>query len=220
MAAMGTRDRPIDRARRVVGTILTTTATDLREARITAGLSQRAVAEAAGVSHPTVSRIERGTSPEISLLAIARIGAAVGLKPVLRLYPDGDPIRDIAHVKLLERLHARIHPQLRWRTEVPLPIPGDPRAWDATIAGMGFVIGVEAETRIRDAQAVARRTNLKQRDGQLDHVVLLVAGTRSNRRALVAAGPGLATAFPVSQRDCLRALRDGRDPGGSSIIVL
>ena len=217
---MGTRDRPIDRARRVVGTILTTTATELREARIAAGLSQRAVAEAAGVSHPTVSRIERGASPEISLLAIARVGAAVGLKPVLRLYPDGDPIRDIAHVKLLERLHARIHPQLRWRTEVPLPIPGDPRAWDATIAGMGFVIGVEAETRIRDAQAVARRTNLKQRDGELAHVVLLVAGTRSNRRALAAARPGLAAAFPVSQRDCLRALRDGRDPGGSSIILL
>jgi len=217
---MGTRDRPIDRARRVVGTILTTTATELREARIAAGLSQRAVAEAVRVSHPTVSRIERGMSPEISLLAIARVGAAVGLKPVLRLYPDGDPIRDIAHVELLERLHARIHPQLRWRTEVPLPIPGDPRAWDATIAGMGFVIGVEAETRIRDAQAVARRTNLKQRDGELDHVVLLVAGTRSNRRALAAAGPGLAAAFPVSQRDCLRALRDGRDPGGSSIIVL
>jgi transcriptional regulator with XRE-family HTH domain len=217
---MATRERPIDRANRVVAGLVSVTAADLREARIAAGLSQRAVADAAGLSHPTVSRLERGRSPEISLLAIARVGAAVGLKPVLRLYPDGDPIRDIAHVKLLERLHARIHAQLRWRTEVPLPIPGDPRAWDATIAGMGFVIGVEAETRIRDAQAVARRTNLKQRDGELDHVVLLVAGTRSNRRALAAAATELSAAFPIPQRDCLRALRDGRDPGGSSIIVL
>jgi transcriptional regulator with XRE-family HTH domain len=217
---MATRERPIDRANRVVAGLVSVTAADLREARIAAGLSQRAVADAAGLSHPTVSRMERGRSPEISLLAIARVGAAVGLKPVLRLYPDGDPIRDIAHVKLLERLHARIHAQLRWRTEVPLPIPGDPRAWDATIAGMGFVIGVEAETRIRDAQAVARRTNLKQRDGELDHVVLLVAGTRSNRRALAAAANELSAAFPIPQRDSLRALRDGRDPGGSSIIVL
>ena len=217
---MATRERPIDRANRVVAGLISVTAADLREARIASGLSQRAVADAAGISHPTVSRIERGRSPEISLLTIARVGAAVGLKPVLRLYPDGDPIRDIAHVKLLERLHARIHAQLRWRTEVPLPIPGDPRAWDATIAGMGFVIGVEAETRIRDAQAVARRTNLKQRDGELDHVVLLVAGTRSNRRALAAAARELSAAFPIPQRDSLRALRDGRDPGGSSIIVL
>jgi hypothetical protein len=167
-----------------------------------------------------VSRIERGASPEISLLVIARVGAVVGLKPTLRLYPDGDPIRDVAHIKLLERLHMRIHTQLRWRTEVPLPIPGDLRAWDATIAGLGFVIGVEAETRIRDVQAVARWTNLKQRDGQLDHVILLVAGTRANRRALAAAPGELAAAYPLSQRDCLRALRDGRDPGGSSIIVL
>ena len=148
------------------------------------------------------------------------MSAAVGLKPSLRLFPDGDPVRDIAHVQLLERLHARIHPQLRWRTEVPLPIAGDPRAWDATIAGLGFIVGVEAETRVRDAQAVGRRINLKQRDGELDHLILLVAGTRANRRALAAASGELTAAFPISQRDCLRALRDGRDPGGSSIIVL
>jgi transcriptional regulator with XRE-family HTH domain len=216
---MATRDRPIDRANRTAASLVAATALDLRQARINAGLSQRAVADAAGVSHPTVSRIERGTSPAVSLLVIARLGAAVGLKPALRLYPDGDPIRDLAHLQLLERLHDRIAPQLRWRTEVPLPIHGDLRSWDATIAGLGFVIGVEAETRLRDAQALARRTNLKQRDGELDHVILLVAGTRANRRALAVA-PALTDAFPVSQRDCLRALSEGRDPGGSAIIVL
>ena len=68
---------------------------------------------------------------------------------------------------------------LRWRTEVPLLIPGDLRAWDATIVGPGFGVGVEAETRLRDLQAAARRTNLKQRDGELDHVILLVADTRA-----------------------------------------
>ena len=216
---MATRDRPIDRANRIAASLVATTGLELREARINAGLSQRAVGDAAGVSHPTVSRIERGTSPEVSLLVIARLAAVVGLRPSFRLYPDGDPIRDMAHVQLLERLHDRIAPQLRWRTEVPLPIPGDLRSWDATIAGLGFVVGVEAETRVRDAQALARRTNLKQRDGQLDHVLLLVAATRANRRALAVA-TGLADAFPVSQRDCLRALREDRDPGGSALIVL
>jgi transcriptional regulator with XRE-family HTH domain len=217
---MATRDRPIDRANRTVTVLVSATARDLREARLAAGLSQRAVAAAAGVSHPTVSRVERGASPEVSLLVIARMSAAVGLKPTLRLFPDGDPVRDVAHVRLLERLHERIHPQLRWRTEVPLPIAGDLRAWDATIAGLGFVMGVEAETRVRDAQAVGRRINLKQRDGELDHVILLVAATQPNRRALAAASGALAAPFPISQRDCLRALREGRDPGGSSIIVL
>jgi DNA-binding XRE family transcriptional regulator len=57
---MATRDRPIDRANRVAASLVAATALELREARINAGLSQRAVADAARVSHPTVSRIERG----------------------------------------------------------------------------------------------------------------------------------------------------------------
>jgi transcriptional regulator with XRE-family HTH domain len=200
--------------------MLATAGEELRRARTTAGLSQRDVAEAAGLSHATVSRIERAASPETSLLLLARLASVVGLKASLRFYPDGDPIRDVAHTRLLERLRFRIHPDLRWRTEVPLLIPGDLRAWDASILGRDFGIGVEAETRLRDLQAAARRTNLKQRDGELDHVILLVADTRANRLALRLGATELSESFPVSQRDCLRALRDGRDPGGSAIIVL
>jgi hypothetical protein len=154
------------------------------------------------------------------LSSLSQVAAAVGLEATLRLYPGGDPVRDAAHIVLLGRLRARIHSDLRWRTEVPLPIVGDLRAWDATIAALGFVIGVEAETRIRDLQAAARRVNLKQKDGELDHVILLVADTRANRLALRLGAADLGGAFPIAQRDCLRALREGRDPGGSSIIVL
>ena len=138
----------------------------------------------------------------------------------MRLYPGGDPIRDAAQFGLLSRLRGRIHPDLRWRTEVPLPLPGDRRAWDAVIAGPGFVVGVEAETRLRDIQAVARRTNLKQRDGALDRVLLLVADTRANRHALRQASDVLSTGFPVAQRDALRALNAGRAPAGNALIVL
>jgi transcriptional regulator with XRE-family HTH domain len=192
----------------------------LRLARVTAGLNLREVALAAGVSHNKVWRIERATTLDLSVLDLTRVAAVVGLDISLRFYPGGDPIRDAAHVQLLQRLRARIHPDLRWRTEVPLPIPGDGRAWDAAIAGVGFVIGVEAETRVRDAQAVARRVNLKQHDGELDHVILLVADTRANRLALQAARPELAEAFPITQRIALGALAEGRCPGGNSVIVL
>jgi transcriptional regulator with XRE-family HTH domain len=217
---MGTRERPQERAQRRTADQLGAVGREIRLARVGAGLSLREVGSAAGVSRTKVWRLERGMSGEVTLSSISRVAAAVGLEASLRLFPAGDPIRDIAHVRLLERLHARIHPQLRWRTEVPLPIPGDLRAWDATIAGLGFVIGVEAETRIRDMQAVTRRTNLKQKDGDVDQVILLVADTRANRLALRLGATDLRIAFPVSQRDCLRALGDGRDPGGSSIIVL
>lgn len=187
---------------------------------MTAGLSLREVAVAAGVSHNKVWRIEHAKTLDVSVLDLTRVGAAVGLDMSLRFYPGGDPVRDAAHVQLLHRLRSRIHPDLRWRTEVPLPITGDRRAWDATIAGVGFVLGVEAETRVRDAQAVARRVNLKQRDGELDHVILLVADTRANRLALQAARPELVDAFPITPRIALAALAEGRSPGGNAVIVL
>lgn len=217
---MGTRERPQERAQRRTTEQLGIAGRDIRQARIGAGLSLRKVGSAAGVSRTKVWRLERGLGGEMTLSSISQVAAAVGLEASLRLFPAGDPIRDAAHVALLARLRARIHSDLRWRTEVPLPIAGDLRAWDATIAGLGFVIGVEAETRIRDLQAVTRRVNLKRKDGELDHVILLVADTKSNRLALRLVGADLLGPFPVSQRDCLRALREGRDPGGSSIIVL
>src|SRR4026209_1302687 len=111
---MATRDRPVDRANRTTTSMVAVAAEELRRARTTAGLSQRDVARAVGLSHETASRIERAASPETSLLVLARLASVLGLKPSLRFYPDGDPIRDVAHTRLLELLRARIHPALRW----------------------------------------------------------------------------------------------------------
>jgi hypothetical protein len=78
---------------------------------------------------------------------------------------------------------------------------------------------VEAETAIDDVQAVDRRVQLKVRDGAVDGVILLVADTLRNRRALAAA-PSAFTNFDRDARRVLRDLRAGGDPGGSSILVL
>ena len=215
---MGTRERPTDRARRLTVDQLRALGREVHLARIGAGLSLREVA-AAHVSHTEVWRIERASSPAVRVATLGRIAGIVGLALSVRVFLDGDPIRDAAHVQLLTRLHARIHPDLRWRTEVPLPLPGDRRAWDATIAGRVFLVGVEAETRIRDAQAVVRRLNLKQRDGDLDRVVLLVAATRANRQAVRLVMDDLAP-FAIASRDALLALREARDPGGNAVIIL
>ena len=64
---------------------------------------------------------------------------------------------------------------------MPLPNAGDRRAWDAVIGIARVRIGVEAETRARDEQELERRLSLKRRDGGVDHVILLLADTRSNR---------------------------------------
>ena len=81
-----------------------------------------------------------------------------------------------------------------------MPIDGDLRAWDAALFGSSLRIGVDAETRLRDVQAVDRRVMLKLRDSGFDRAVLLVAATRSNRLAVAAARRCSPRELPVSTR--------------------
>ena len=105
-------------------------------------------------------------------------------------------------------------------TEVPLPIPGDRRAWDGFLRIDSVSIGIEAEARIRDVQAVDRRCALKRRDGGVDIVILVVADTRANRRMLSLHREALGANFPLDTRQILDALRAGRAPTASGIVVL
>lgn len=149
--------------------------------------------------------------------------SVVGLDLALRVYPAGDPIRDHAQLQLLERLRERLHRSLRWRAEVPLPIAGDLRAWDAEIVGrrpLPWRARVEAETRIADGQALERRLGLKLRDDPGGHLILLVSDTRANRRALASIGVGLDHLVPARTREMMAALRAGKDPGRGGIVVL
>lgn len=142
----------------------------LRIARTASGLSQAAIAKAAGLSTALVSRIERGLVPGVSLPVLARLFTAVGLRLTVKAYPDGDAIRDAPQTRVLSRFRSLLPPHAHWKVEVPLPITGDRRAWDGWTRSGGTDIGVEVETGLNDAQAVLRRTELKQRDGQMDRV--------------------------------------------------
>lgn len=216
---MATRERPGDRGRRRGDRDLAIVGEDVRRHRVGAGLSLRAAATAAGVDHVKLWRFERGTPCRLTVAQIAAIGAVVGLDVRLRAYPAGDAIRDAGQQRLLDRLRPRVHPGLRWSTEVTLAIEGDRRAWDAVIRGDGWRLAVEAETVLDDLQALDRRLALKRRDGGEDHLILLVADTTRNRRALAAA-PGAFADLPLRTRDILRALGRGADPGGSGIVIL
>jgi transcriptional regulator with XRE-family HTH domain len=194
-----------------------------RLARVGGGLSLRDAAAASGATHQQLLRFEHGDLVRVSIPELGAWCSVVGLDLVLRTYPAGDPIRDRAHLALLERLRSRLHATLRWRTEVPLGIEGDLRAWDAEIRGREpapWRARVEAETGIPDGQALERRLNLKAHDDPDGHVILLVSDTRSNRTALRAIRNGMRDAYPLDSRAILAALRDGRDPGASGIVIL
>ncbi len=215
---MGTRERPSDRGRRRARDALNRVASDVRGARLGAGLSLRDVAAAAGIDHAWLWRFER-RQHDMTLDDLSAVCQVLGLDLALRAYPAGDALRDAAHVRLLGRLRTRLHPSLRWSTEVPLPAPGDLRAWDAMIRGPGWQLAVEAETVIHDVQALERKLTLKFRDGGADHVTLLVADTRRNREA-IASAPAAFADLPLRNRQVLRNLEAGRDPGASGLVIL
>lgn len=218
IAPMPTRDGPVARATRIAADDQRRVLAELARAQSAAGLSDEAVARACRMSRWTVARIVDGRR-RASVVELAAVGAAVGRDIRMHAYPAGDPIRDAGQQRLLDTLRARLHPSLVMPTEVPLPMEGDLRAWDAMIRGVDWRRPAEAETVVDDIQALERRLALKVRDDDVDGVILVIADTRRNRLALAAA-PGSFSAFDRNARRVLSALAIGRDPGGSSLILL
>lgn len=193
---------------------------DLRNARLAAGLSQAAIARAIGRTHGRISHWERGQAAP-SLEALARWSAAVGLDLRLNLYPSGSPLRDAGQIRLLGRARAAIGDCWAWSTEVPVTAdPLDRRAFDAVLARGGIRIGLEAVTRMIDAQAQVRSLMLKRNAGGVDRLVMVLADTPNNRSALQDAAPSLEPALPLRTRAVLAALRMGKAPDADGVMVV
>jgi transcriptional regulator with XRE-family HTH domain len=218
---MATRERRVTRGRvrgeqqtRAIGA-------ELREARLRAGLSQRLVADAAGLARSTIERLELGHLRDLSIRVASLVGTMLGLDIVVRMYPAGDPIRDAAQLALLGRLRARLGTGWSWRYEVAIPAAGDLRAWDAvvrhTVTGVRFV--VEAESRLRDVQDLLRRLAVKRRDAGEPRLILLVAGTHANRAAVRLASEVLCAEFPCPMRRAIACLERGELPDGDALIL-
>lgn len=193
---------------------------ELHEARLGAGVSQKRVGHAINRSDAWVSWTESGANASLSIVDASRMLACVGLDLSVRAYPAGRGIRDEAQLALVAHFKSLVLPRWDWRTEVPIPLPGDPRAWDLILRGPAVTIGVEAESRLRVIQALDRRVVLKLRDSGLDRVVILVAATRTNRTILREVGGSVRSNYPIPSRQALDALMGGRDPGGNAIVVL
>lgn len=195
--------------------------TEIRDGRLNSGLSQRSAGAAVGMSHAQFGRLERAEVGQPTIQQLSLACAAVGLKLVVRTYPDGEPARDAAQIALLSRFRAVLPVAAGWSTEVPLPIVGDRRAWDAVMTLPPHdPVAIEAESRLRDIQALKRRIALKQRDGGIGCVILLVNDTAANRAALRAVRRDLRDQFPLDSREVLRALRHGTPPRKSGLVTL
>ena len=183
-------------------------------------MSADAVGRAVGCSGSFVRRVERALVRGVSVILLARLAAVSGLDLSVRLYPGGEAIRDAPQLGLAEAFRPNLHADLRWASEVPLPIPGDRRAWDGMVSGTGWRYGVEFESAPTDAQAVTRRCQLKKRDGGVDGVLLVVPDTHRARAFVRQMAVVAGDTFPVASRDALARLRKGLDPSGSAIVIV
>lgn len=215
---MGNRSRSSLEAERRSARATSEAADELREARLLHHLTLAQVGAAAGVSASTACRTERGLrSPDLSELFLH--AAAVGLRPSIKFYPVGGQLRDEGQVRHIASFVGRVGHAWRVRLDVPISIAGDLRAIDVVLTGP-CEIAVEVITRLRDLQAQLRAAQLKQRDKGADRLILVIAGTHANRRALEEARSTLLASFDLDSRRVLAALAAGKDPGRDAVIVL
>ena len=193
---------------------------ELRDARLKAGLLQRDVARALGCYTSSISRVEAGMGGSTRVDRLTRHAGAVGLTLRVKVYPDEGPLRDIGQLALLDRFRRRMGTAWRVRLEVPMPLDSDQRAWDMVLERDGLRVGVEAFTRLRDVQAQVRAAQLKRRESGVPRLVILLAASHANRRALADAWGVVGEAFPVGTRAALAALAAGQVPGDDCIVVM
>ena len=198
--------------------------TELRIARMAAGLTQQQVGERAGVTQQLVSLAERG-DPGIGLNVRCRLTAAAGQELGWKLYPAaGVSLRDSGQLHVAQAILGSISKQLIARLEVPVAA-GDLRAADLLITAPTELIHVEVERSLFDLQAQLRAAQLKRDILAHDStcpVRLIIAVPDSARvRALVAGIPEIVrAAFPVPSREVASALRRGTPLGGDGLLFV
>jgi len=158
---------------------------ELIETRHVASVSQETLARELGRSQPDVSRLESLVGIDlISFVEVAELASLMGLELLAGLHPVGEPLRDKGHQALLGRFRAELSSAFKVLAEVPLPTPGDQRSWDLLLRLPVQLIGVEAETRIRDMQRLVRHVHQRERDGGVNAIVVVLASTRTTDSSL------------------------------------
>ena len=177
------------------------------------------MASALDWSQTAYRRFEKGESGT-TLVDLSAVAAVLGLDLSADFFPSGKQIRDKGHQALISRFRQVLASAWRVVAEVPLPNPGDPRTWDLVLRIPAQVVGVEAETRIRDMQRLVRHGHRRARDGGADVVLLVLADTRANRALLPDLLEALGSEYKTSPRQIFRALRAGQTLPDSGVVLI
>jgi transcriptional regulator with XRE-family HTH domain len=197
---------------------------ELREARLVAGLSQSALAREIGLDPSTMWRLEAGLLPDISVVRMSEIASVLGYEVSVGLHPIGDPVRDKGQLACGRRFGGILSDRWRVTDETLLPGAAEQRAWDKllrlVVASPPYLVGVDIDRRVWDVQAIVRRTRARERDGQVDHILLVLADTAHNRRVADELRRALGSDYAASPRRIMAALRRGERLVGSGVVLV
>lgn len=197
---------------------------ELRNSRAEAGLSQEQLAAALGWSSSGVRRMLGGKLDDLGVIGLSEVASVLGYEISLGLHPVGDPLRDKGQLAVGKRFDAMLSSAWRVTDETLLPGAGELRAWDKLLRMVGasprYLVGVDIETRIRDVQALTRRTRARERDGMVDAILIVLSDSATNRRLVQELRSSLGPAYATSPRQILGALRSGERLVGSGVILV
>ena len=210
-----------------------TIAADLKNARLDRGVTQRALAAAAGVDPAVLCLIESGKRVP-SLRVLIALATALGMEASLRLYPATGPrIYDRTQAPILDALIAIAHEDWRRRLEVGVNRPArgvidaafhDPPCRD--------VVATEVQGQLRRVEQQLRWAGLKADslpsasgwpwvEGATPRVHrLLVLRSTVATREIVRSLPELfRAAYPVKERDAFESLtREAKPWPGNAML--
>lgn len=135
---------------------------ELRQLRLDANLTQRAVATAARIDQGFLSQIEGGRR-EPSFAVLIALGDVLGADLAVRMYPTTGPrIRDRTQAAMVEALLHDVHP--RWKRLLEVPVHRPARGFIDAVLVSPFermIVAVEAQSELRRIEQQIRWAKAK-----------------------------------------------------------
>ncbi len=214
-----TRQQQLGRAR--AADIARRLARALRDQRQGAGLRQADVATRAGLSQPEIARLEAGGGANAGIDTWTVCAAAVGLQLAgfLERAPGTDLPRDFQHLRRQDLL-IRVSAPGGWSPDPEAVLPDDgprPRSIDVLLLREArreaavveiWDLLLDGGAAMRGLTAKVRATSDRLGEGWRVHGLLVIRGTRRNRRLVSAFAALFAARFPASSARWLAALQD------------
>ena len=218
---MATKETRLIRGRRRGATLNARILRELLDARVLLGISQRTLAQELGCSQANLWRMEANKS-EVTITRLSEMASLLGLELSMGLHELGDPLRDKGQQVVGKRFEGLLSTNWFVTSEALLPsgicAHGTSCSLKPTRARRHS--WADLESRIRDIQALVRRTRLRERDGGVDRILMVCSDSATNRRLVAQLREALGPEYATTPRAILRALRDGTELPGSGVILV